>query len=254
MIAAYESPIPILNDLNPIKYGYQDCFPNHKSGDLRKFSLIHYVVNGKGALIKYGKKYNINAGEAFFIPANERAYYIADQDEPWSYVWIGFDGILSGDFKTLPTVFKYDGHIFDDVKNIAMLDRVHKMAVAGKLSELYDEIVENKAEDYYVDRVKKVIGGGDAMTAFSVERVADILDVTPIFLTCHFKEKTGMTVQDYILDVRVKKAKTMLEGGFSVAQIAEIFGYSDYTVFSRMFKKKTGKSPTEWAKDNADGG
>ena len=62
-----------------------------------------------------------------------------------------------------------------------------------------------------------------------------------------------MTVQDYILDVRVEKAKTMLKGGFSVAQIAEIFGYSDYSVFSRMFKKRTGKSPTEWAKENADG-
>lgn len=253
MIAAYESPVPILNDLNPIKYGYQDCFPNHKSGDLRKFSLIHYVVKGKGTIIKYGKEYNVNPGEVFFIPANEKACYIADKDEPWSYIWIGFDGVLSSNFNKLPTVFKYDGQIFNDVKKIAMLDRVHKMAVAGKLSELYDEIAENDAEDYYVDCVKKVIGGGDAMTAISAEKVANILDVTPIFLTRHFKKKTGMTVQDYILDVRVEKAKTMLKGGFSVAQIAEIFGYSDYSVFSRMFKKRTGKSPTEWAKENADG-
>lgn len=254
MFAAHESPLPALNDLNPIKYGYQDCPPNHKSGNLRKFSLIHYVVKGKGRLFKYGKEYDITAGNAFFIPANENAYYQADVDDPWSYVWIGFDGALASDFKILPAVFEYSGTVFEQVHGIALLDKTNKIKITANLFMLYEELVQNNSQkETYIDWIKGMINAGDRMTDLSVDFLAKCVHISPQYLVRQFKKETGMTVQDYILDVRVKKAKTMLESGFSVAQIAENFGYSDYSVFSRMFKKKTGKSPNEWTKENTDG-
>lgn len=254
MFAAYESPLPALSDLNPIKYGYQDCPPNHKSGNLRKFSLIHYVVKGKGKLFKYGKEYSITAGNAFFIPANENAYYQADTDDPWSYVWIGFDGALASDFKTLPAVFEYGGTIFEQVRDTAMLDNPNKIKITANLFMLHEELIKNVPKDIpLINNVKGMINAGDFMTDMSVDSIAKVAHVSPQYLVRCFKRKTGMTVQEYILDVRVQKAKMMIESGFSIAQIAENFGYSDYSVFSRMFKKRTGKSPTEWAKENADG-
>lgn len=34
----------------------------------------------------------LSAGDAFLIPPAEVTYYQADEREPWSYAWVGFDG------------------------------------------------------------------------------------------------------------------------------------------------------------------
>ena len=62
-----------------------------------------------------------------------------------------------------------------------------------------------------------------------------------------FKEKYGMPMLEYQLDVRMLRAKDMLlSGTYTVSEISEILGFDDANYFSRCFKKKNGVSPKKY--------
>ena len=83
-------------DINPVLFGYEKCKSLHTYGPhIRNCYLIHYVVSGKGKFYKKDFEASVNAGQAFLIRPDEVTTYTADKDEPWEYIWIGFDGVAA---------------------------------------------------------------------------------------------------------------------------------------------------------------
>ena len=83
--------------------------------------------------------------------------------------------------------------------------------------------------------------------------LALVMHLSPSYLSTRFKKDTGMSFTEYLVRFRIDKAKELLrtENG-SCRQIAEQVGYPDYIQFSKMFKKYTGVSPTEYREQNGD--
>ena len=63
-----------------------------------------------------------------------------------------------------------------------------------------------------------------------------------------FERDTGLTPIHYLTEIRIRRAKELLRSGNTVAEVAEKVGYIDNFYFSRVFKKQTGMSPTEFKK------
>jgi transcriptional regulator GlxA family with amidase domain len=64
-----------------------------------------------------------------------------------------------------------------------------------------------------------------------------------------FKQKVGMTPHKYLLNIRIEKAKELLNTNhYSVAETAVFCGFESITHFSAAFKKSTGYSPFEYKK------
>ena len=64
-----------------------------------------------------------------------------------------------------------------------------------------------------------------------------------------FKKNTGYSIMDYYTHLKVERAKILIkEGELSISDIAELLGYASIHYFSRVFKSKTGMSPTEYKK------
>lgn len=62
-----------------------------------------------------------------------------------------------------------------------------------------------------------------------------------------FHRTTGMKFSDYIINVKIERAKSLLRSSeYSIANIAEQLGYCDSCFFTRQFKKKTGLSPSRY--------
>ena len=61
-----------------------------------------------------------------------------------------------------------------------------------------------------------------------------------------FKEETGVTPVEYLLDIRIEKAKDLLLHNFAVNEVANKVGFPDPYYFSKVFKKKTGISPKDY--------
>ena len=68
-----------------------------------------------------------------------------------------------------------------------------------------------------------------------------------------FKKEMGVTPLEYMTNLRMKKAETLLVAmwgrDYSVAEIGALCGYDDALYFSRVFKKYFGCSPTAFAKN-----
>ena len=65
-----------------------------------------------------------------------------------------------------------------------------------------------------------------------------------------FRVHYGATPNGYLVGVRIENAKRLLtEGSISVNRAAEMTGFGDVYYFSKVFKEKTGLSPTEYAKN-----
>lgn len=64
-----------------------------------------------------------------------------------------------------------------------------------------------------------------------------------------FKKETEMNFSDYLKKIRIDNAKNMLlDTEQTVEDISYAVGYSDIKYFSRLFKKLTGLTPTEFRK------
>ena len=65
----------------------------------------------------------------------------------------------------------------------------------------------------------------------------------------NFKEYAELTPAQYILSLRISNAQTLLEStNYNVTEIADIVGYDNPLYFSRIFKKQSGMSPSEFRK------
>ena len=66
-----------------------------------------------------------------------------------------------------------------------------------------------------------------------------------------FKEKYGVTVMDYLTELRIEEAKKMLsETDMTVSEISDEIGFSDTSYFSKVFFKAVGKSPSHYRRSN----
>jgi len=64
-----------------------------------------------------------------------------------------------------------------------------------------------------------------------------------------FKRHYGLTPRQYLIDKRIEKSKEQLKNGMSVTETCFVVGFGSLGSFSTLFKAKTGKSPTEFQKE-----
>lgn len=82
----------------------------------------------------------------------------------------------------------------------------------------------------------------------SIDRMGEVFQITPTYLSRFFREKTGKKYIDYVTAVRMERAKSLLGlHKYSVKEISQMVGYSSEKHFSRYFKKYYGKSPSQMA-------
>lgn len=234
-------------DLNPLIVGGEDCEPGHSFGPaVREYTLIHFVSAGCGTYCKGGKEYRIGAGEAFIILPDEVTVYRADETDPWSYHWIGFDGTLSGRFSELPPVLQYRNNWAMELMDCYDTDGMWEYRSAALLFRMYaDFFASGKGHNHYVRKVTDYINAL-YMKELHVEEIAGMMNLDRRYLSRLFRTKTGQTMQDYLIGVRMEAAKKQLEKGKTVAEAAKLCGYEDPCNFSKVFKKRFGISPGGW--------
>ncbi|MNC35613.1 HTH-type transcriptional regulator YesS [compost metagenome] len=83
----------------------------------------------------------------------------------------------------------------------------------------------------------------------TLELLASQLYISKNYLNQLFKKVTGETFTNYVIRVRIEKAKTLLQGGsYLIYEVSEMVGYQNVPYFSTLFKKYCGVSPSELMK------
>jgi len=79
--------------------------------------------------------------------------------------------------------------------------------------------------------------------------LAKKLGISEVYLRKLFSEHYGISPRQFIIDMRIQKAKSLLTNGTqTITSISEECGFSSLYHFCRAFKEKTGMTPTEYAK------
>lgn len=83
----------------------------------------------------------------------------------------------------------------------------------------------------------------------TLEDIADIVELNPVYFSVLFKKESDMNFSAYLVHVRIEKAKKLLrEGNETIAAVAESVGYKDARYFSQIFAKTVGVKPALYRK------
>lgn len=82
----------------------------------------------------------------------------------------------------------------------------------------------------------------------SLTSLASLVGMSKYHLSHRFRELSGTTFRNYLLEVRVERAKVLLVSNYeaSISEVAQMVGFSDLPRFDKVFKRHTGLSPSAY--------
>ena len=104
----------------------------------------------------------------------------------------------------------------------------------------------NRAEPVEIWKARKFIEehSGEEL---SLRRVAKAVNIHPNYLSENFKQVTGINFVEYVARTRFEKACRLLhDGDLRISDIAFAAGFQSLSQFNRVFKRFSGKSPTQF--------
>ena len=85
----------------------------------------------------------------------------------------------------------------------------------------------------------------------SNREIADAVYLTPDYANRVFKDAYGLSIKDYLTDLRMQKAQQLLrDEANTISEVAAQVGFDNFSYFSTQFKKYTGLTPNEWKRQN----
>jgi AraC-like DNA-binding protein len=135
------------------------------------------------------------------------------------------------------------------VKKAIGYDWKVKLGFMNLLSELKSQQVQAKGEDASLDLIHKAIAYINDHYREPIDRkaLADHVSLSHSHLSLLFKKYTGWSPVQYVIKIRMDKAKELLrDSRKSISHIASEVGYPDPLYFSRVFAKETGLSPRDY--------
>lgn len=116
-----------------------------------------------------------------------------------------------------------------------------------KLCKLLDDRRENRS-DKLVEQAKRYIAE-HYTEKLTLAEIAEVLNISAGHLSITFKKFTGVTLSDYIADVKIEHAKELIDTHqYLMYQISDMLGFDNPYYFSKVFKKVTGISPRDHEK------
>lgn len=245
-------------DINPVQCGMDSCKPSHSYGPaIRTHYLLHFVISGKGKFSTPRGVFDLGKSNMFIIRPYEITYYEADKNDPWTYIWIGFNSEVK-----LPTVLNTSDFVYAPFLERIFLDAVntesfengrhgYEAFLCGKIFELSallysGDTVSTEVTERYVKPAVNIMEA-EFGSGITVADIAERLHINRSYFSVIFKETMKKTPGEYLSELRMKEAAKLLSiYRCSVTVTAGSVGYPDVFVFSRAFKKYFGCSPSKY--------
>ena len=259
----------VISDFILYNCGVEYCDSGWSYGPQRReYHFIHFVKSGKGTLKIEGHTFHIHKNQCFIVPAGHVSTYTADKKDPWKYSWVGFLGIQSTRY--VQHLLSRNSFVFDIENAQEYENQIRKMislhpdslASALKITGLTYEIFGSLIEEVGTKEAKitnsiatsaKRYMELNYYDAIKIKDIADFLGVNVNYLSDSFKKEFGKSPKQYLMELKIKKAKRLLSSTQnSIVIIANSVGFKDSLAFSKFFKLHTGISPSKYRDEHSN--
>lgn len=238
---------------------------------------ILYVVNGKVLYNIVDKQYELEPGDMILIPKNT-LHKIANPSSKSRRIVLSFSEEFITHYSTNKTNLL---NVFNEIKNKNIHKITFKNQVKNSLEkslkllcdlfiseEFGDDLIYNltfaktmllinkqfekieedyvpNTDDVLISKIVKYIEENYSRKILLTD-IAEYLSLS-ISRVCHvFKEKTGISILQYINKKRLIQSKILLRKGLPIYTICTECGFQDYTSFFRSFKKEYNMTPKDF--------
>lgn len=152
----------------------------------------------------------------------------------------------------------------DKVESVTLLanDPVKKITELSTEDEVFEYLrnimikadqelrrMNSESTSILIQSVLQYLNENYSNSSLSLNMIAEIHNITPSYLSNKFKEEVCINFIKYLNGIRVRKAKELLADiSLKVYMVSDDVGYEDVRYFSRIFRKYTGYTPTEYQK------
>ena len=137
------------------------------------------------------------------------------------------------DFSRVQDIDIFEKNILYQIRQFLSKLRYHQPIYSEAVGKMI-EYVENRYQE-----------------SVSLDELAEYVHMNRTYVSHLFKKETGDTLNNFLLQMRLKQAKKLLLGSKdSIQVICEQVGIPDSAYFSKVFKKQMGLSPLEFRKEN----
>lgn len=254
--------------------GQEACSPRHSFGPaVRNHYLMHVILKGKGEFHVHGQIFHLKKGDAFLISPDQSTYYVADQENPWEYAWVAFDGyevsqiLESCGFTDENPVFHFQdaeeeselgGHVmFENILTLVVQYNHSGRCTLETLGYLYlifgfmQRSAGAQEKSYERDYLRKACDYVSQNYSYQIKvlDIARYIGIDRTYLYKLFRKELELSPQEYLISFRIKTAKNMLKHTtLTVTEVSYSCGFHDSASFCKCFKRLTGYTPKNYRK------
>jgi AraC-like DNA-binding protein len=249
----------------PNKDGHPQAFKSVAVGrTLAEYKII-YITRGRGIFETNQRTHVVVPGSVMLVLPGVRHFYKPEYDVGWTEYWVGFKGAYADTLREQGflspkkplyevglqnTLLSIYSQIFELVQNQQPL---YQVRASSLVLTLVAEILAHERRTVQHSNSEQLVERAKFFMEENIYREVDLggfgemLGVSTSHLNSVFKSYTAMTPYQYFISIKIRKAKELLErGDCPIKEVAFRLGFDDPYYFSRLFKKKTGISPSRW--------
>lgn len=227
---------------------------------------LNYITQGSGVFESREGRLPIRAGTVLLIKPGEWHRYQPNRKSGWQEHYIGFDGELASRLLTHP-LFNRNPPVLNVGVREDLIDTYYKIfdlvsdekpgfqqIASGLIMKMLGQLISiEKQKEFTGKRIEAIIEGARFKIREQVDQALDMKELAHNYNIGYsyfrkmFKSYTGMSPHKYHLELKVMRAKELLlVTDKSVKEISYELGFQSIHYFSRLFKNKVGKSPSEF--------
>lgn len=143
-------------------------------------------------------------------------------------------------------VLENQDNIMDIMDSCFSFFQLHRI-LTDKTLDYFQDFKNSSPENSIIYMIREFIVAHYQDPSLSVKSISEHVNMSASYTCTFFKNETGMTLNQYITDFRMKKAAQLLSDPRSrISEISSQVGYNDGNYFSKSFRKYAGVSPSEY--------
>jgi AraC-like DNA-binding protein len=248
---------------------YSPSFKNARNADTVHDYQLQYVIKGSGHIIWDETRYELCAGDLFFIDLRQQHRYVASENDPWEAIWVHFGGTHAKMYYDMldnkcpvyrlePT--NIEPYFYKLAQLYKELPAGFELSACATLNMILTEIVISDSQTpfahtsaatrmNYMEAINKAVVymKHSLQAPLTLELIAAQANLSPFYFSRLFKRTTGFSVKEFLNKQRLTKAKYLLANTrLSVTEISGRAGFADPGHFATVFKRYEKLTPTQF--------